>query len=110
MADNVVGKQEVLTAANSLEDLLNQTTSHLSAYANHTNDPHASGMLTGAAGRANVSTGTEIHDAIAKITARWTTAIDMLRNSVGSFDSTDIESASQITQVAGSMGGGLQWT
>jgi len=44
-------------------------------------------------------------------TARWTTAIDMLRNTVGSFDSTDVENASHITQVAGNMGGsGLQWT
>ena len=111
MADNVVGKAEVLQAADSLEDLLNQTTSHLATYANHTNDLHASGMLTGAMGTANVNTGTEVHDAIAKITARWTTAIDMLRNSVGSFDSTDVENASHITQVAGNMGGGgLQWT
>jgi hypothetical protein len=110
MADNVVGKQEVLQAASSLEDLLNQTTSHLAAYANHTQDLHASGMLTGSAGRANVITGSEIHDAIAKITARWNTAIDMLRNSVTSFDHTDIDNAGNITQVAGGMGGGLQWT
>jgi hypothetical protein len=111
MADNVVGKQEVLQAADSLEDLLNQTTSHLAAYANHTQDLHASGNLTGAMGTANVATGGEIHDAITKITARWTTAIDTLRQSVGSFDTTDIHNASSITQVAGSMGGGgLQWT
>ena len=110
MADNVVGKQEVLQAAASLEDLLNQTTSHLATYANHTQDLHASGMLTGAAGRANVITGGEIHDAIAKITARWNTAIDLLRNSVTSFDHADIDNASNITQVAGGMAGGLHWT
>jgi hypothetical protein len=100
----------VLQAAHSLEDLLHQTTSHLQAYGNHTQDLHASGMLTGSAGRANVITGGEIQDAITKITARWTTAIDMLRNSVNSFDHADIESAGNITQVAGSMGGGLHWT
>jgi hypothetical protein len=111
MADNVVGKQEVLQAANSLEDLLNQTTSHLAAYANHTQDLQAAGNFTGNMGKANVTTGSEIHDAIAKITARWNTAIDTLRQSVGHFDSTDMDNASHITQVAGGMGGGgLQWT
>jgi hypothetical protein len=109
-ADNVVGKQEVLQAADSLEDLLNQTTSHLTTYANHTQDLQASGQLTGAAGDANVVTGGEIHDAIAKITARWNTAIDMLRNSVNHFEHTDIDNASNITQVAGAMGGGLTLT
>jgi hypothetical protein len=111
MATDVVGKQEVLTAADSLEDLLHQTTTHLSAYGNHTEDLHASGMLTGSAGTTNVVTGSEIQEAISKITARWTTAIDMLRQSVGSFDNTDIESASSIAQVASGMGdGGLRFT
>jgi hypothetical protein len=110
MAD-VVGKQEVLQAADSLEDLLHQTTTHLAAYGNHTQDLHASGMLTGTAGHTNVITGSEIQDAITKITARWTTAIDMLRHSVGSFDSTDIESASNIAHVAGGVGdSGLRFT
>ena len=105
MAD-VVGKQEVLQAAHSLEDLLHQTTTHLAAYGNHTQDLHASGMLTGTAGHTNVITGSEIQDAITKITARWTTAIDMLRQSVGSFEGTDTESASNIAQVASGIGGG----
>jgi hypothetical protein len=109
MAD-VVGKQEVLQAADSLEDLLHQTVTHLQAYGNHTEDLHASQMLTGSAGTTNVVTGQEIQEAITKITTRWTTAIDMLRQSVGSFDSTDIESASNIAQVASGMGGGLRFT
>ena len=58
MAD-VVGKQEVLQAAHSLEDLLHQTTTHLAAYGNHTQDLHASGMLTGTAGHTNVIMGSE---------------------------------------------------
>ena len=110
MADNVVGKVETLHAADQLEDLLHQTVSHLQTYDNHTQDLHASGMLTGAAGRANVTTGSEIQQAIVKITARWNTAIDTLRNSVNTFDSTDVESAGNITQVAGGMGGGLHLT
>jgi hypothetical protein len=68
-------------------------------------------MLTGSAGTTNVVTGSEIQEAISKITARWTTAIDMLRQSVGSFDNTDVESASSIAQVASGMGdGGLRFT
>jgi hypothetical protein len=111
MADNIVGKQEILQAANSLEDLLHQTTSHLSAYGHHTEDLQAGGQFTGQAGGTNVITAGEIQDAINKITARWTTAIDMLRQSVGHFDSTDADSASSIASVAGGMGGaGLQWT
>lgn len=111
MADNIVGKQEVLQAAGSLEDLLHQTTTHLSSYGNHTEDLQAAGQFTGQAGGTNVLTAGEIQEAINKITARWTTAIDMLRQSVGQFDSTDAESASSIASVAGGMGGaGLRWT
>jgi hypothetical protein len=111
MADNIVGKQEVLQAAGSLEDLLHQTTTHLSAYGHHTEDLQAAGQFTGQAGGTNVITAGEIQEAINKITARWTTAIDMLRNSVGHFDSTDVDNASSIASVAGGMGGGgLQWT
>ena len=110
MAD-VVGKQEVLQAADSLEDLLHQTTTHLSAYGHHTENPQAAGQFTGQAGGTNVLTAGEIQDAINKITARWTTAIDMLRQSVGHFEGTDVENASSIASVASGMGGGgLQWT
>jgi len=90
---------------------LNQTTTHLASYGHHTEDLQAAGQFTGQAGGTNVVTAGEIQDAINKITSRWTTAIDMLRQSVGHFDSADVDNASSIASVAGGMGGaGLQWT
>jgi hypothetical protein len=110
MSDKVA-KPEVMAAADSLEDLLHQTVTNLQRYGHSSEDLQGTGMFTGSAGSTNVLTAGEIQDAINKITTRWTTAIDLLRRSVGDYDSTDVQSASDIAAVASGMGGGdLRWT
>jgi uncharacterized protein YukE len=102
-APNRVGHEEMLTAANNLEELMHRALDVLHRYMQHSQDLQASQMLTGAAGDTNIVTTEEISNAGTKIQTRWGHLIDTLRGNTHGYIQADDQNASNIGGVAGGL-------
>lgn len=100
---NTVGHEEMLTAANSLDELKHRAIDVLDRYMHHSQDLQAGQMLTGAAGATNVVTAEEIQNAQMKIQTRWDTLINLLRSNTHGYIAADEQNSSHIGSIVGGL-------
>lgn len=103
---NIVGQSQVMSTADTLDDLKFQAIDVLERYYQHSVELQAAGSLDGGAGRTNVVTAEEIRHAQMKVQTRWDQLIQALRNSAPQFGDVDAQNASHIASVPG----GLRFT
>jgi hypothetical protein len=103
---NKVGHEEMLTAANSLDELKHQAINVLNKYLHLSQDLQGNQMLTGDAGATNIVTTEEVQHAQMNIQNRWDHLINTLRSNTHGYMNADSQNSSHIASVAG----GLKFT
>jgi hypothetical protein len=103
--DNVrlVDQSVILQAVNDLNHHRDLLLDILNRYDNATGELQA--VFKGGASTANVQTVSEIVRVSNDVNNRFGNATDILRGNVGHFGSADAQNASDLTQVAGNLGG-----
>lgn len=98
-----VGPDQVHTAANNLESLMEQANAVLKRYMDAAYNVHNPGQFWGQTAVANTNTAEQIQDATMKITRQWGQLIDVLRNEAGKYHNREEENAALIAGLAGNV-------
>jgi hypothetical protein len=100
---NRVGHEEILAAANQLDELKHRAIDVLNRYLHLSQDLQASQMLTGDAGATNVVTAEEVQRPQMHIQNQWDQLINALRTNTFGYMSQDTQNSSHIASVAGGL-------
>lgn len=100
---NTVGHEEMLTAANSLDELKHRAIDVLNRYLQMSQDLQGSQMLTGDAGATNVVTAEEVQHAQMNIQTRWDHLINTLRSNTHGYMNQDSQNSTHIAGVASNL-------
>ncbi|MCW2649328.1 MAG: hypothetical protein JWR32_304 [Mycobacterium sp.] len=98
-----VGPDQVHTAANNLESLMEQANAVLKRYMDSAYNVHNPGQFWGQTAVANTNTAEQIQHATMKITRQWSQLIDVLRNEAGKYHNREEENAALIAGLAGNV-------
>ncbi|WP_375489203.1 WXG100 family type VII secretion target [uncultured Mycobacterium sp.] len=99
----LVGHPQLVAFADQMDELSQRVQDVLQQYLNHSMELHSGGGLTGAAGTANIQTTQDVHDAQARIQARFQQLNDLVRQNAHGYANTDHNNQQTIAAVPGAL-------